>query len=321
MDLYIFNTVINTLWYVFTVLFVLYRFTSFFTYIYGFVRFCGKLWSSIKWCYSQVTIYFRRRQGYTRLGDEESGSFLLPERSVQYKTPWQKAKDYVYDLYNRTCFVFTGRYPARLGPISSNSVASGAQNVQERESYIAGPEVELGRSYYKSISKQDQELFDRHLNSHQFNQNILASYKSNEHKAGSSMFQSVMLQGVDSSFNNFPFDPLLRSSIFNPVEQNERTKVPFEGVNSAMLLDSGFIASKLNKHRGVDQSESMGFPFATHTGSSVCYTDDTKSTSDTVPPIQIPQTKPNKNTMSFNADKAKTSVETIYEEDIRNPHI
>ena len=53
-DLYLFNTIMNTLWYLFTVLFVLYKYTTFFNYIYNFVKFCGKLITGISHVYKYI---------------------------------------------------------------------------------------------------------------------------------------------------------------------------------------------------------------------------------------------------------------------------
>ena len=46
-DIYLINTVINIIWYIFSILFVLYKFTSFFKYIYNFGKFLGKLTQNI----------------------------------------------------------------------------------------------------------------------------------------------------------------------------------------------------------------------------------------------------------------------------------
>jgi len=61
-DLYLFNTIVNTVWYIFTILFVLYRFTSFFSYIYNFSRFCGKLFTGVHYIYTLTTKNFYRYQ-------------------------------------------------------------------------------------------------------------------------------------------------------------------------------------------------------------------------------------------------------------------
>lgn len=42
-DIFFVNTVINIIWYIFSILFVLYKFTSFFSYIYNFGKFLGQL--------------------------------------------------------------------------------------------------------------------------------------------------------------------------------------------------------------------------------------------------------------------------------------
>lgn len=63
MNLYLFNTIINTCWYFFTILFVLYKFTSFFTHVYGFFKFCGKLYNGATYTLSECTnyIFYNRR--------------------------------------------------------------------------------------------------------------------------------------------------------------------------------------------------------------------------------------------------------------------
>ena len=105
-DLYLFNTIVNTIWYIFTILFVLYRFTSFFSYIYNFVRFCGKLFNGIYFVYDQIRIYIRKRRGYVYLSSDDieaqNHDILLPDQNSKHKTLLQKCKDYFtkrYDYY------------------------------------------------------------------------------------------------------------------------------------------------------------------------------------------------------------------------------
>lgn len=88
MDLYVFNTVINSIWYLFTILFVLYKFTSFFSYAYNFFKFCTKLWSFLKWAKDQITVYLRKRKGYTYLSSQTH-----PLSSVVTQSPSQAEKD------------------------------------------------------------------------------------------------------------------------------------------------------------------------------------------------------------------------------------
>lgn len=94
-DLYLFNTIINTVWYLFTILFVLYKFTSFFSYMYNFVKFCGKIFTWIKYLYDQITIYLQKKKGYryTLLNDLES------QNTNPRKTYFQKIKDNIWKSY------------------------------------------------------------------------------------------------------------------------------------------------------------------------------------------------------------------------------
>jgi hypothetical protein len=62
MDIYLFNTVINSIWYVFTILFLLYKFTTFFSHAYNFLKFCGKLISSGKYVVNLCINYFQQKQ-------------------------------------------------------------------------------------------------------------------------------------------------------------------------------------------------------------------------------------------------------------------
>lgn len=63
MDLFLFSTLFNLVWNVFTILFVLYRFTSFFTYMFGFLRFCGRIAFNTKYYFNRLL----NRSGYSRI--------------------------------------------------------------------------------------------------------------------------------------------------------------------------------------------------------------------------------------------------------------
>lgn len=78
MDIYLYNTIANTLWYIFTVVFILYKFTSFFSYVYGFAKFCFRLSSGISYVCREVTQWMsgRKRHDYASIpsSDPESQS-------------------------------------------------------------------------------------------------------------------------------------------------------------------------------------------------------------------------------------------------------
>lgn len=94
-DLYLFNTIINSIWYLFTILFVLYKFTSFFSYMYNFVKFCGKIFIWIKYLYNEIIVYLNKKKGYkyTLLHDLES------QTTQTNQTFFQKIKINIWKSY------------------------------------------------------------------------------------------------------------------------------------------------------------------------------------------------------------------------------
>lgn len=67
-DIFFLNTVINIIWYIFSILFVLYKFTSFFSYIYNFGKFLGQLTQGAFYIKDRVVEFtdHRRNQYITR---------------------------------------------------------------------------------------------------------------------------------------------------------------------------------------------------------------------------------------------------------------
>jgi hypothetical protein len=54
MDFVIFGTVLNIIWYVFTIIFMLYKFTSFFTWVYNSLKFLSKAKDGIFWIKDKI---------------------------------------------------------------------------------------------------------------------------------------------------------------------------------------------------------------------------------------------------------------------------
>ena len=61
-DIYFIQSILNIIWYIFSILFVLYKFTSFFSYIWNFVKFLGKFTKGIIYVSDQVKIFLTKRQ-------------------------------------------------------------------------------------------------------------------------------------------------------------------------------------------------------------------------------------------------------------------
>jgi hypothetical protein len=65
MDIYFFSAIVNVIWYMFTILFLLYRFTTFFSWIWDFLKFLVNLMSCFKWLGNKISyIYNYYYNGY-----------------------------------------------------------------------------------------------------------------------------------------------------------------------------------------------------------------------------------------------------------------
>lgn len=89
-DLYLFNTIVNVLWYLFTVLFVLYRYTTFFSYIYNFIRFCGKLFTGVSYIYKYIN----------PVPQVDLEAQYLQENRNKRETIYNRCKGYIVKNYN-----------------------------------------------------------------------------------------------------------------------------------------------------------------------------------------------------------------------------
>lgn len=61
-DIYFIQSILNIIWYIFSILFVLYKFTSFFSYIWNFIKFLGKFTKGVIYVSDQVKIFLTKRQ-------------------------------------------------------------------------------------------------------------------------------------------------------------------------------------------------------------------------------------------------------------------
>ena len=94
-DLYLLSIIINSIWYLFTILFVLYRFTSFFSYIYNFSRFCGKIFVGIKYVGDQIAYRFTNKPMYNDI--EAQTPFI--QQQQQPETIYQMCKNKIQNYY------------------------------------------------------------------------------------------------------------------------------------------------------------------------------------------------------------------------------
>jgi hypothetical protein len=252
-DLYLFNTIINTIWYIFTILFVLYRFTSFFSYIYNFVRFCGKLFSGIHYIYDQIRIYIRKRRGFTQLSsDEEAQEYLLPEQHTRHKTIFETCKEYISKQYDYVYYKVFGKARSSNFTQTYNQAHRQNTNINLTEAVVSSHE------YISKEKEYERNLFDRQLSELCASNSIeLTDYIQKHNKTNdSNMFQSIPLTNPGDSFLNSSFSK--QKSYDNMISSNDTNINSSNDMNidsSNALFDTQFISDTFrNPKRSFDQT-------------------------------------------------------------------
>ena len=235
-DLYLLNTIINIIWYIFTVLFVLYKFTSVFSYAYNFLRFCGKIFGCVHYVYDQARIYIYKRNGYI-ICDEENTINTRP------KTIFQSCKDYISKKYDNFYYKLFGKQRSS----SSTSYSNAPRNIPLTEITIHN-----SKNFLKQERDIEKELFDNHINELCSNNNSIELESSNhvinyiyDNKDNrKSTDDSHILYDVhsksseanNSHFDQFYFHKSNDNSIDNSID-NSQVFHEIKLTNSDILLD------------------------------------------------------------------------------------
>lgn len=93
-DFYFISNIINTIWQIFTMLFLLYKFTTFFSSVYNFGKFLNKLLKGCLYIKDQIQLYITKRINYSI--DNEHINF--PTRPKSF---FSMFKDKCYNIYNK----------------------------------------------------------------------------------------------------------------------------------------------------------------------------------------------------------------------------
>lgn len=285
MDLYLFNTIINVIWYLFTIVFILYRYTSLFSYAINFLRFCNNLWSWSTFIYKKSVTYLYKRETHNNEG--------LCTENEKTMTFYQKTKNYMHSLYGKMYTKVIGKpYPHSKPdvyiPLYQTQHGSFFNNTNElRSSYkefCKEKEIfdkhldDLGNSesLYSTIDKQyfkkesvalNHETFNHErytLNHETFNSVILESpFHNNIFSEELNMFNSNY---VPEKYNLFENAPLLSenqdynyviSDLFNDnTYKNEKVSNVYNIDNSSLLFNPTFIEQKINNRNEADIKES-----------------------------------------------------------------
>jgi hypothetical protein len=224
----------------------LYKFTSFFSYIYNFVRFCGKLFNGGYYVYDQIKIYIRKRRGYTNLGlddiEAQDREYLLPNQNTQQKTLFQTCKDYLTKKYDYYYFRIFGKRRNTFTQTPVNNV-----NIQLTETSFTNSQS------YSQEKQYERNLFDKQMNelcennsSIEFNDYVEQhkQLRKSMEKSDDNMFRSVELHNDrENSFTSYLFG-------------SSKNK-PYGVSDSDLLFDSGFITQQANRQQTPQQQESQ----------------------------------------------------------------
>ena len=95
-DIFFIGTIINIIWQIFTILFLLYRFTTFFNVILGFTKFCKRIFEGIIYVKNSIYIYITKRNGYSILNDDEINEANFTQQTSKIKNIFNKCYLFFY---------------------------------------------------------------------------------------------------------------------------------------------------------------------------------------------------------------------------------
>lgn len=93
-NVYFFSSILNIIFDIFGILFILYQFTSFFSYIYNFILFLGKLMKGLFWVTDQIKLFFTKKNGYTNDSINGYTNDSINIREAENQTIFQRVRNW-----------------------------------------------------------------------------------------------------------------------------------------------------------------------------------------------------------------------------------
>ena len=186
MDIFIISAFLNTVWYIITLLVLLYKFTSIFSYIYNFAKFTGTLYSFVSNTCHNLYSYIRQKRGYIKIGSDET-EYILPQNRndidvnselSEEETPasfFEKSVNYISDTYTHWSNKIFGKntssnYIPEIEHISIDVIKDNKDNKNNKHTHILSKNVleHLDQSYNSEYyNSKDYNLMD--FNSRAYN--------------------------------------------------------------------------------------------------------------------------------------------------------
>jgi len=287
MDFILFNSIVSSVWYLFTILFVLYRFTSFFTYMYGFVRFCKKLWDGLGYCWTQGYIYMQKRKGYIPV-DLEINQNLLDE--TQPKSTIQYVKESFFNAYKKAySFVWGKPYPADTLQSPTIPMYKTQHGSYFNRSNDTNPK--------NNSQTEEGAYFEKHLS------DLLDNDSSNISITPFPNSNNYSLQS--SGDHRFFHSPLSASKQFESVDLCPPQQYP----PSSLLMNSHYIRQTIRGNYSPPSNTTCNIPSI--------------STNSTPPSISTNSTSPSNFTPSLSRSTLQSPInnDSFYAELSKNPYI
>lgn len=234
----LFNTIINSIWYMFTIIFLLYKFTSFFTTAWGVMKFTGKLFYGIKSTCSKIILFFNSRNVKTQINDLESQP-INPNIENINKNLYKNSPHINNDIQNTQ----DNNYGTwRIDSISSiyNKFFNGYKQFDKNDKTIPLETIYESKitdidvnDFKKGTHSSDSQILAKVENSDLNESETYVNYKFNkntkdkENILNSKLFKSVYPEGV---YNKFPIykesdsDILLHSKFINENLHNNKNE-------------------------------------------------------------------------------------------------
>lgn len=231
MDIYLVTMVLNWLWYIFSILFILYRFTSFFSYIYGFLRFLGKLFEGVIYIKNQSYNYINPNYSIVNADDSDLEQGELYVRND--RTVLQKVRDTWNGLFSSGYNINTQNVSKPLIPLVTTT----------RESYFK-PNLRDSSTmtfddsnYFLHTNTHSKENIDNNLNIHS-KENIVNLSKFNSQNAMPAFNKhlSIFIKDSTSTISNINAEvddfqsvgcsEAVNDWINNEKIKNSKTKLP-----------------------------------------------------------------------------------------------
>lgn len=237
MDFYFFTSLVNMLWQIFTILFVLYRFTSFFSMMYNFILFLGKLLKGVYYVKDQITRYIAKKRGYSYLSGEELNG--LPSRNNQ--SWYNKIKSWIFGSPRRTTIpLYETRtsYIHNLGASMHDSTEFNAMSPRSSR-----PDLDFEHTMMNSSQYESDFYVRKNMRSSIYPPPPPQHRRTQSNPSISSRYESTITINDRQPENRY-----------QPI-QNEQKEKPFNVEDSNMLFNSQFLTKILHPFASEEPTE------------------------------------------------------------------